>query len=110
MKVTYDKQYTCPAYVQQVKADMKEFKARYTDNDLINFFKQQVSAAYTGDGDVIRANVEAFSSYGNTLFSVNLVTENPIGFCRVSYFCDMDLNITVDPENLWDCRIYRERK
>lgn len=48
MKITVCKEYTTLEYVDQVKADIKEFKARYTDGDLLRaLWTQQTITPHT---------------------------------------------------------------
>lgn len=102
MKITVEKEYTTLAALPKVKADMKEFKARYTDNDLLSAFWDAVEIDHPWGHNVISANVESFpggTDFDNkTEFHVSLITHGWREFCEIDFYCNLDL--TVDTRDL----------
>ena len=100
MKTKVDKQYTLPYQMNQVKADLAEFKERYTDNDLIMYFADETGRNINHYGcDIIRMDVEGFpaGSYFNdvTHFHVEAIIETATAIHKVSFYTDIDMNITL---------------
>lgn len=119
MKITVNKDYTTIAQIDQVKADVKEFKARYTEGDLKRAFFDAVDIHPANSSDVILCRGDAFPGgyeYNNeTHFSMEMLLTNNIdcllGFCRIHFFCDMDLNIDAReyPINMYTIDVFDRR-
>lgn len=101
MNITLDKENTTIALKDQVKADMKEFKARYTDSDLKRAFEDALDYGKTYGGDVLKADVQAFPSGwindNATHFAVDMLVDNCIALYRIRFYCDMNLEVNTDP-------------
>ena len=114
MKMIFDgTQITCND-AKQVREDMKEFKSRYTDGDLVNKAWTQLHEKYeelTGErypcaDDVLRANVIAFAhNWEGTRFRVELILYHLDKIFEISYYTDMDFYIdTIGHWNPFDLR------
>ena len=112
MKVSINKDYVTCSQMEKVKADAKEFRARYTDGDLKRTFEEATDCSVYGD--IIKCTVEAFSSSwgmdADTSFFVSQVIESPIGFEKFSYYCDMNLTVSMDPLLLTHKSYWERRK
>lgn len=101
MKITIDKEFTAVAQVPRVKEDIKEFKARYTENDLLSAFWDTVNIPHPYGHSVILSEIDAFPSGwttgDKTSFHVQLVTRGFREFLEISFYCDLDLNIDTRP-------------
>lgn len=100
MTIKMDKDFTTVACMDDLRADMKQFKTSYTDNDLLNEFSRQYEEE-TGDsriyGEVINAKVEAWKSrFDDTTLMVKLYVFSYSHFYIITYFTDMGLNIRMD--------------
>lgn len=110
MKMSFDGSLITVNELPKVKADMKEFKARYTDGDLKCFGYRAISDKYeaiTGNrfpylGDVVKANVEAFCVDKDdiTQFRVVLLLESFAEIVEMTYFTN--LNLEVDTSANWN--------
>lgn len=97
MKITIDKKNTEGYQREQVKADIAEFKACFTDGDILREFIDQLDLdifVY----DIIYINGEAFPSgwaCGNdTNFMIEVMFKANVNEIYEAYFfCDMSLNI-----------------
>ena len=58
MKIRINKEYTTIAQAPKVKADLAEFKARYTDGDLLNAFRDAADFWGCLAGDITSCTVE----------------------------------------------------
>jgi len=97
MKIKIDKNDIKPCNLNNIKAAGKEFKAAYTDGDLLNAYQRQTDDI-TNFGEVLRATVEVFeySFDGSAGFMVELLTWNGLQFHKIKFFVDALLNVTVD--------------
>lgn len=97
MKITVCKEYTTLSQLPQVKADISEFKARYTDGDLKTFFCDATGNNSMCCADIVSVNVEAFpggTDYNNeTHFSVTVLCRSWHRFIEAHFYCDMELQI-----------------
>lgn len=116
MKTKIDRDLTTLAQLGAVKDDLKEFKARYTDNDLLTAFVDVTNIVNPYGGDILSCEVEAFpagSDFDNrTAFGVELVVRHANEFCVVRFYCDLDLTIDTRDlmfhpgEKLYSCTSY----
>lgn len=119
MKTSVCKDYTTLAELPRVKADLKEFKARYTDGDLKSFFMDETQDYSAWCHDVVSASVQGFpagTDYNDeTSFCVDLVTMGTSEFCKIRFYCNMELQIDLrevpgingTPMKLWKCETYK---
>lgn len=102
MKMTINKDFTSIAQVAKVKEDMREFKSRYNDNDLLQTFQDSTGLCGTCSYEVLKATVEAFPKgmlYGDdTTFCVELFLYGCNEFAKVRFYCG--LNLEVDTSDL----------
>lgn len=109
MKITVDKRFTAEYQRDQVKADIAEFKARYTDRDVLDAFQAQSDCWKGWSQDIIRCNAEALPAgayYGDvTVFSFEILLESEVCFVKIRCWLDMDLNLF--GENSWKVKEYR---
>jgi len=122
MKITIDRDYTTISQAEKVKEDIKEFKARYTDGDLKRAFCDALGIWPTNSFDILMVTGKAFPGgfYYNdeTHFSIEIIAVNDIscilGFCKMHFYCDMELNIDTrelgDGDAMYSCEIYEPRK
>ena len=115
MKITIDKNYTTLAQAAKVRADVKEFKARYVDGDLV-----RAAEVFTGKplwvNEFVRCTISAFpagSAFGDeTSFSVDLLIVAARVIYKVHYYCDINLTVDMRPtmfgDKLYSIREYRE--
>jgi hypothetical protein len=61
MTITIDKDYILASKVPQIRAKAKEFKARLTDSDILNIYKDGTNS-YDIGGKILKCEVSAFSS------------------------------------------------
>lgn len=94
MKMILCKDYVESYQIERVKADMKEFKARYTEGDLIRFFRDTVEYYDGYNAEVIKAEIEAMDSgyaLGNkTTFWCHMILNNCLNMYRFDFWMDMD--------------------
>lgn len=98
MKFTVDKEFTTLAQLPQVREDCKEFKGRYTDNDLLSIFLDEIEEFDIPYGvSVLSANITAFpggTDFDNqTCFHVELNCKGFEAFYVISYYCNLDFCI-----------------
>lgn len=97
MKTTINKNEIKPCNLSNIKTAGKEFKAAYTDGDLLRAYQDQ-TGDYANYGEVLRATVELFEYWdGRAGYLVELLTWNGCNFARISFFTDALLNVTTDP-------------
>lgn len=110
MKITVEKQFTTLALLPQVKADMKEFKARYTDIDLLNAFIDATDIVDPYAADILRCDVEAFPAgtdfNDETHFFVEMVTFSYAKICVLRFYVDMNLTVDTRRQYLSDDMLY----
>lgn len=111
MKISIDKNTVTLAQAAAVRADIKEFKARYTDGDLLRAFVDFTGIDAPSGGEVLKATAEAFCACGNTHFMVELYVFSFGRFCVCSFFCDMGLTVDTEERDggltLYSCDVYR---
>lgn len=102
MKMTINKEFTNLSQVAKVKEDMREFKSRYSDNDLLHTFQDTTGLYGVGSYEVLKATVEAFPKgmlYDDeTVFCIELYLYGCSEFAKVRFYCDLDL--VVDTSDL----------
>ena len=110
MTVTMNREMTPIAYAKECKEKMKEFKTRYTDRDLLNFFQDQLDIYPAHCLDVLNVKAEAtMTSFYESFFWVEIIATDFLGFARITFFMGLDGKITEDP-NLWSVRLFDERQ
>lgn len=97
MKIKINRQYVEDYQMDRVKADMKEFKERYTDGELLYQFIEQTDITKPYSSDIVYCNVKAMDSgwaFGNkTVFQVEMLCDNLIAMYKISFYVDMDLHV-----------------
>lgn len=90
IKMELDTRMTPIAYAKDVRNAMKEFKAKYTENDLAMMFRDQFNV-FEGYGyDVIKTDVSAFWDMldETTHFAVDMVLmSRRIAFVTYRFYC-----------------------
>ena len=94
MKIIIDKQYTTLAQLPIVKEKVKQFKASYSDRDLLNEFVSAMDDIgryeYTSFiGEIVKCEVSAFPSDMITdkmSYSVYISIEGPWNFMKVHFY------------------------
>ena len=120
MKITMDKQMTSVALADDVKAAMKEFKARYTDSDLRNVMWDHLAAIEMYDaasaigGEILDCKVSAFPSLSYSAdevwFAVDMVVNRWLsGFTYARFYVNQDLKLDTRPD-LITINAYQEAK
>ena len=106
MKITIDKEYTTIEQAPAIKEAIKEFKSRYTDNDLVQAYRSQ-----TGEESKIWT-MEALEITG-TAFPAGWKYDNVPAFCftgimveryagiiskfaTIRFYCNMELEINLE--------------
>lgn len=97
MKTRVNKDLTTLAQAAQVKADLAEFKARYTDGDLMHFYNEATDDPRGYCHRIIESVVEGFpggSAYNDeTQFCVSLIAIDYASVVEIRYYCNMELEI-----------------
>lgn len=103
MKTTILKNFTTLEQAPKVKADAQEFKARYTDGDLLNAFRDTVDYWYCYTGEIVSCTVEAFPAGTDyidengeepTHFYVKMTIDDEFSeIDKITFYTDMDLCI-----------------
>lgn len=97
MKITVDKEFTNGYEMAQVKEDIKEFKARYTDGDVLNAMRSQTDFWGGYGEDIIKAEAKAFPAgwdfQNKTLFAVEMLIDGYNEMYKIRFYIDMDLNV-----------------
>ena len=107
MKITVNKEYTTISQAPAIKEAIKEFKARYTDGDLLREYRDQTGTdEKLWNFEALEITGESYpagSYYGNApAFTFNAILVNRSsfgivrGFATIYFHCDMDLNIRTD--------------
>lgn len=97
MKMKIEKDFTTLAQADGVRRDMREFKSRYTDGDLLHAF-QDATGLYESSGhDILSVDIEAFpagNDFGDsTVFCAVIVTKGFEEFYEIRCYFDMDLTV-----------------
>jgi len=106
MKMTIDKNNTTVGMIPVVKAGLKEFKTRYTDNDLLNAFEEQTCEVTAHGAEIISATVEGFGTYGSVWYRVDIIAYSYIRFFKIHFYCDSELVLDDDPL-LSECEVFK---
>lgn len=123
MKMHIDKDLTTLAQEAKVRHDMREFRERYTDGDLLRAFYDATDINEAYSHDILSVSVKAFpagSLFGDkTSFCVEMLTHGWRKFCEIRFYCDLDLEVDTRDltnwrgesmgEKLYSCAVY-ERK
>ena len=108
MKMTIDGTQITMNAVKHVKEDMKEFKSRYTDRDIVchaddqirSVYERLTQEAYPYTHDVVGIKVEAvYHDYQGTHFRVEMLLDGWDEFDKITFYADLDMNI--DTEGHW---------
>lgn len=112
MKITFDPTNITVANLPKVKADMKEFKKTYTENDLVwmahdalkDKYETITGKQYPWSSDIIRVNVKAFAyddfEEHGTHFRVELMLDGYLELVDISFY--MKLYGGIDAEAHWN--------
>lgn len=90
MKITVNKEYTAAAQFDTIKEKAREFKATFTDNDLLQKFTEATGDHIYG-GEIIKCTVEAFAmnDYVDAAsFHVTMIVDGLTDFHRIRFFLD----------------------
>lgn len=97
MKITVDKELTTLAGAEKVKADIKEFKARYTAGDLWREFFDQTGIDCPWNCEILQVTGDAFPGgtfYDNeTQFSLKIIAKGFYEFYEINFYCDSNLKV-----------------
>lgn len=97
MKITVDKELTTLAGAEKVKADIKEFKARYTAGDLWReFFEQTGIDLPSWNYEILQITGQAFPRGiidDETQFSLKIIAKGFYEFYEIKFYCDSNLNV-----------------
>ena len=108
------KEFTPVGRVQETRANMKEFKARHTENDLLKALAETLDRAgkrCLGLEDftnrILSCDVEAwYLTDGESRFYVKMDVANIMGYFEISFFTSMDLEINTH-KNLVTVNYYK---
>lgn len=93
MKITLDKTSVCVANVERVKEAMKDFKAKYTDNDLLRCFNDAFGEYI--HGEILKCDVSAYERWfcGDIGFNVSMIIHSFSEIDEIGFFmCDDEVN------------------
>lgn len=111
MIIKLDKEFIPNDRMEDVRADMKEFKAAYTDGDLKIAF-EDATGEYLGN-EILKCRVEAFENCPEgeheTVFSVSMLTDGFVEIQRVYFFCDLRLKVNTD-EMMYGGKMYSVKR
>lgn len=97
MKITVNKELTTLAGAEKVKADIKEFKARYTAGDLWREFFDQTGIDCPWNCEILQVTGDAFPGgtfYDNeTHFSLKIIAKGFYEFYEINFYCDSNLKV-----------------
>lgn len=119
MKTSINRELTTLAQAGQIRADLREFKNRYTENDLLYRFIDSTGISAPYGAEVLRCEVEAFPSgldFDNkTAFAVEMITFSWTGVCVLRFYCDIDLTIDtrkayLSDDYLYSCEVFKPQK
>ena len=105
MKMTIDGMQITLNNVKYVKEDMKEFKKRYTDRDIVcladeqlrNKYEQLTQEPYPYTHDAIDVKVDAFAhDYQGTHFRIELLLDGWDEFGKITFYTNLNMEIDVD--------------
>ena len=91
MTIKMNKEYTTIARANTIKEKMRDFKAYFTDADLLRMFVETVGEDI--HGEIIKCTVEAFNANDYTdaaSFYVQIIVDGIVDFHRVRFFIDED--------------------
>lgn len=108
--ITLDKQFTPIAKAKQVRADIKEFKSRYTAGDLARTFEETFHFYDIYATDVINITGEAFTECGgDTQFRIVMLLKGCTKIYEIQFFTNLNLEYSTDPL-LWSVNIYEKKR
>ncbi len=112
MKITINKDYTAVAQLPAVKEKARDFKAAFTDNDLLRMFTEATDDHTIYGGEVIKCTVEAFAANYQTdaaSYQVTLIVDAVTDFHRIRFYLDeTDEGYKVNTDEILLCHeIYR---
>lgn len=97
MKITIDKEYTAGYQMAQVKEDIKEFKERYTEKDILSVIRSQLDFWNNTNAEILKTEIKAFpggSFYGNeTHFAIEMILDGFLEINKIYTYMNMDLDI-----------------
>ena len=115
-KVCRDNRYTRD--IQKVKEALAEFKAMYTDGDLLRAFYSQIGeedskVCEDGYEEVVTCKVEGFQThyYMDESFVVEMTVESFDTIKKIRFYCDVDLKIdrySMFGDAMWSYRVFKE--
>lgn len=107
MTIKVDRDLTPKYNLEKVYQDGKDFRTRFTANDLRNFFEDTTDLNMYGD--IVKCNVSAFSSSTipecDTQYCVEMIIDGTIDFKRVRFYCENDGTIFND-DMFIDYKVY----
>ena len=113
MKITIDKSLTTVSFMPTIREKIKDFKAYFTEYDLLRMFTEEFG--YYVSGDIIKCDVEAFqaNSYSNEAhYMVSMIVDELVQFTRISFFIHAeDGTYSINPDkNTVQYRAYKSTK
>ena len=97
MKTMIDKKYTDAGMLETVRASLKEFRARYTEGDLLRAFAEACGDHSFEADEIIKCTVTGFSTCDQPWYSVEIITDGLINLHRVRFYTDIELNVDKNP-------------
>lgn len=83
----------------KVREDIKEFKERYTDRDVLRAFEEAVGWNGGAFAEIVKATGEAFPEadwYGaDTSFCFEMILDDRIAMHKIRFYTDLDLKIQI---------------
>ena len=100
MKITLDKDLIYASKIPTFREKVKQFKAAYTDGDLLRMYKDSFQAHYISDTDILKCEVSAYqsNSWSDTMnLYVEMVIDELIAITRIKFF------VREDDDGLFSC-------
>lgn len=124
LRITIDKELTTLAQENKVRADARQFRTAYTENDLLRAFCDATDINETYNHDILSVSVKAFPegwAFGDkTSFCVEMLTHGWRKLCEIRFYCDIELNVDTRDltdwrgistgEKLYSCDVYERRE
>lgn len=107
MKIRIEKTYTAPYQMDRVKAEISEFKAMYTEQDILNHFRAETESCEQIPHyfDILHYDIKAFPSgwmYNDiNSYCVEMVLTDTGVFSRmikIRFYINQNFEINLDPD------------
>lgn len=105
MKITINKKFTEAEMMERTQSQSKEFKAMYTDADLLRMFREATGCQQGYTDEIIRCNLSAFPGGAyetdETHYEVDILLEGYKSFTKIHFYISQSLEI--DTRDIWMC-------